>query len=78
MMTRHHRKPKCQGGTAAKENISRIPLKKHAAFHTLFPGDWTVERIANELNRVYIDPDWELIPVRRRTHQLPNQEGERP
>lgn len=64
-MTRHHRKPKSQGGKANKENISRIPEKKHRAWHMLFPGNWPPERIAAEINAVYLDPEYRLVLERR-------------
>lgn len=64
-MTRHHRKSKSLGGTAEKGNISKIPHKKHQAWHTLFPGNWTAERIAEEINRVYLDPAYRLVLERK-------------
>jgi hypothetical protein len=60
-LTRHHRKPKSLGGTAEKQNISRIPAKKHVAWHVLFPGNWPPQRIADEINAKYLDPDYEVI-----------------
>lgn len=64
-LTRHHRKPKAQGGTFATANVSRIPLKKHDAWHILFPGDWPPEKIADEINRVYLDPAFHFVVERR-------------
>ena len=49
-LTRHHRKPRSLGGTAEKNNISRLPPKKHTAWHLLF-CNWPPERIAEEINR---------------------------
>lgn len=63
-LTRHHRKPKSQGGRATRENISRIPEKKHRAWHILF-ADWPVHKIADEINARFIDPDFQLIVVRK-------------
>lgn len=59
-LTRHHRKPKSQGGTGTRENISRIPDKKHRAWHILF-RDMPPERIAAEINNIYLDPDFQFI-----------------
>jgi hypothetical protein len=63
-MTRHHRKPKSLGGGMNKRNISLLPNKKHDAWHILFRNA-TPEQIAEEINRWYIDPDFQLIVVRR-------------
>jgi hypothetical protein len=63
-LTRHHRKPRSLGGTAEKNNISRLPPKKHDAWHILF-RDWPPERIAEEINATYLDPDYRFIAVRR-------------
>lgn len=63
-MTRHHRKPKSLGGTGDPRNIVRLPAKKHAAWHLLF-RNLPAERIAEEINRWYIDPDYQLLVMRR-------------
>jgi len=63
-MTRHHRKPKSLGGRAEKRNISLLPDKKHVAWHVLF-RNLPPEKIAEEINRFYIDPDFQLIVVRK-------------
>ena len=64
-LTDHHRKPKAQGGTRAYGNISRIPHKKHVAWHLLFPGDWAPQQIVDEINRVFIDPNYRIVLERR-------------
>jgi len=63
-LTRHHRKPRSLGGTSEPRNLSRIPPKKHAAWHLLF-SNLPAERIAEEINRFYLDPDYRFIPERR-------------
>jgi hypothetical protein len=63
-LTRHHRKPRSLGGTRSRENISRIPAKKHTAWHILFQN-FSAEQIAEEINRLYLDPDYELVLRRR-------------
>lgn len=64
-MTRHHRRPKSLGGSNRPENISRIKHKHHLAWHTLF-GDLCVEEIACLINSVYLDPDYFLIPKKKK------------
>lgn len=63
--TRHHRKPKHQGGTDDRENIKYVTDKKHKAWHVLFSGTMKVPQIAHQLNNTWIDPDYVLIPFRR-------------
>jgi hypothetical protein len=62
----HHRKPRSQGGNGDDRNLSDLPRSRHAAWHTLFQN-WIPERIADEINRRYLDPDYELVVVRRST-----------
>jgi hypothetical protein len=64
-LTRHHRKTKALGGTTEKKNISLLPRKKHRAWHLLFPGDWPPERIAKEINDVFLDPSYQFIAIRK-------------
>ena len=64
MITRHHRKPKCQGVDNSRENISRVPHTKHKAYHLLFQSG-NPFKVARILNRVWIDRDYKLIVVRR-------------
>ena len=63
-MTRHHRKPKSLGGGRSKRNISLLPNKKHVAWHILFEN-WPAHKIAEEINQKFIDPDYQLVIVRR-------------
>jgi hypothetical protein len=63
-MTRHHRKPKSLGGGMNKRNISLLPEKKHVAWHILF-RNLSAEQIANEINRYYLDPDFQFIVIRK-------------
>jgi hypothetical protein len=70
-MTRHHRVPRSMGGTNDKRNISLVPENKHVAYHTLF-GAGDVEVIVNYLNRVWINPDIELV-IRKREHKVHNK-----
>ena len=63
-VSKHHRKFRANGGTDNKANLIELPHNKHMAFHLLF-RDFTPERIAKELNDRYIDPDYEMIAVRK-------------
>jgi hypothetical protein len=63
-LTRHHRKPRSLGGKSEKKNISRISAKKHTAWHILF-RNLEPEAIADEINRMFLDPDYQLIVVRK-------------
>lgn len=62
--TRHHRKPRALGGGNDPRNISLVSRKKHQSFHTLF-GSMTVQAIARELNQVWLDREFVLVPVKR-------------
>lgn len=63
--TRHHRKPKCEGGGDESKNISRVKAKKHKAFHLIFSSG-NVFKVARILNDFWIDPKYKLIVVERR------------
>ena len=58
--SKHHRKPRANGGRNHKRNISYVPDHQHSAFHTLF-GTKNVYEIAQELNEHWIDPDFKFI-----------------
>lgn len=62
--TNHHRKPVSLGGSSHKSNISRVTLQKHQCFHLLF-ANMTPEQIADELNRIWIDPAYRMVAVNR-------------
>lgn len=63
-LTRHHRKPRCQGGKNDKGNISKVPTNKHEAYHLLFrEGDPSY--IAQVLTDTWIDTDYVMIAVRK-------------
>jgi len=62
--SRHHRRPKVRGGTLEKSNVSIVTKKAHRAYHLLF-GVMTPQQVAEELNRKWIGPQWELVAVRR-------------
>ena len=59
--SRHHRKPQAQGGSDDPSNISIVSRKYHMAWSTLFNGHMTVQEIADTINEVWLDPEYELI-----------------
>ena len=64
-MTRHHRKPKNQGGTDDHPNVSRVTEAQHRAYNILFP-DSRLNTVTRVLNQQWIDPDYVLVPVKRK------------
>jgi hypothetical protein len=62
--TRHHRKPRSKGGSNMVSNISRLPDRLHQAWHLLF-CNYHPTVIANIINELYLDPEWELVAQRR-------------
>lgn len=64
-LTRHHRLAKSEGGSNLPQNISMVPKHKHRAYHLLF-GVATAHIVAEILNEKWIDPEFELIAVRRK------------
>ena len=60
----HHKKPQSLGGTDEPRNLSRLPISRHQAWHVLF-SNFTPERIAQEINKRYLDPDFEFIVIER-------------
>ena len=61
---RHHRKPKSRGGGNHGRNISVVPVNQHQAWHTMF-NNMQAWEIADKINRVWLDPEYELVLVRR-------------
>lgn len=62
--TQHHRKPRSKGGLTTPRNISIISQKRHRAWHILF-SNWEPSEIAQAINVLYLDPDWEFVPRRK-------------
>ena len=60
----HHRRCRSNGGTNEPRNLSELTRTKHTSWHNLF-YNFTPERIAEEINARYIDPDWAFIVVKR-------------
>jgi hypothetical protein len=63
-LTRHHRRPRAQGGTSEMHNISYLPANKHDAWNLLF-GTMSPDEIAREITYRYLDPDYELVARRK-------------
>ena len=66
---RHHRLPKSRGGRDSGQNISVVPVNQHQAWHTMF-NNMQAWEIADKINRVWLDPEYELVLVRR--GEMPN------
>jgi hypothetical protein len=60
--SQHHRKPRSLGGGNEERNISELPRSRHAAWH-IIAFNWCPERIAEEINRRYLDPDFAFVAV---------------
>jgi len=60
----HHRKPRSIGGTNEDRNISELSVSRHRAWHILFQN-WPAQRIADEINARYLDPDFEMVVWRK-------------
>ena len=60
----HHRRPRSKKGKGDK-NLSRVPVKKHCAWHTLFVN-YDAYKIAEIINEVWLDMDFEFIVQRRK------------
>ena len=64
-ITRHHRKPRCQGGDNTDDNVIKVPRNKHESFHLLF-NEGDPEYIAKVLNETWINPEYEVRIVKRK------------
>jgi len=62
----HHRKAKVNGGSGqlTSPNMVEVDVLEHRAYHLLF-GTKTPEQVAAILNKTWIDPDYELIAVKK-------------
>lgn len=59
----HHRRPKSLGGPDSSRNTIKVNRKDHMAWHRLF-RNLSPEDIAEEINLVWLDPDYKF-EVRR-------------
>ena len=58
--SRHHIIPRSRGGTFNLENIARVDIKKHQAYHTIFDNRTPTE-IVETLVRKYWNGNWEYV-----------------
>jgi len=63
-LTKHHRKPRCVGGTSVypKGNISLLRENEHRFWHSLF-GAWWPEWIAAEISRKYLPRRLQVLAI---------------
>lgn len=64
----HHRKPRSRGGGNNPENLVRVPIKKHRAWHRLFTN-LSPQEIAAIINDCWLDPDFYLVAIPRKKIQ---------
>lgn len=64
-ITKHHRRPRKQGGGNEDSNISLVQNRLHRAWHMLFSGDMTPEDIAERISDTWLDPRYKLVAVRK-------------
>lgn len=62
---RHHRRPRSRGGSNDPSNISIVEQNQHRAYHCLFQN-MLPDEVAKVLNKTWIDPEWILIPMKRK------------
>lgn len=60
----HHKKCRSNGGTNDPENLSYIKRHLHESWHSLF-SNLRPRAIARLINKVYLDPEWRLVAVRK-------------
>ena len=60
----HHRKCRSNGGGNDERNLYELTRTLHTSWHNLF-RNWTPERIAQEINERYLDPDYIFVVARR-------------
>jgi len=64
-LTDHHRKCRSNGGRTTDRNVIRVRDNLHRSWHTVF-GNMLPHEIARYISNVWLDPDFELICVRKR------------
>lgn len=63
-LSKHHRKPRFLKGSNEDRNISYLSDYVHRAWHVLFSVK-TPREIAETINRLFLDPDYEMIARRK-------------
>lgn len=60
----HHRLPTSKGGKNEPDNISRVKIAEHRAYHQLFRNHLPAE-VAAILTKTWIDPAYYLVAIPR-------------
>ena len=62
----HHRLPKISGGSGklSSGNMIEVDVLKHRAYHLLF-GTKDPEQVAAILTKIWIDPEYEMVAVKK-------------
>lgn len=63
-LSKHHKKCKSNGGGSDRKNLSFVQRKAHTHWHALFQN-LEAERIAELINKTWLDPEWELVARRK-------------
>lgn len=63
----HHRKCRSNGGLTTEANCVRVDALKHECWHALFENH-CAEKIAEIINLVWLDPEWELVAIKKGEH----------
>ena len=58
----HHKKCRSHGGDCSRRNLVRVNANKHYHWHAMF-GNRLTRDIVDEINRLWIDPDYRLEVV---------------
>jgi len=58
-MSMHHRQPCSHGGKGNPENISKVSMLEHRAWHQLF-SNLTPYGIVEIINRIWLDPRYHI------------------
>lgn len=66
----HHRRPRSGGGGENSDNLVWCPQNKHRSWHVLFQN-WSPQRIAEEINRNWLDTRFKFIVVARQHNADP-------
>jgi len=75
-LSKHHRKCLSRKGSNTPTNISIVDEKRHQSWHNIFGNDEPKD-IAQHINEVWLDPDWEFICIpRKKNTKQKNEQSE--
>lgn len=60
----HHRKPRSKKGKGNRQNLSKVPMHLHQAWHALFVN-YDADKIAEIINETWLDYDYIFVVERR-------------